>query len=282
MTKISYKDVKSKCTKDRFFPYDDWRDRLFVPPSIFLVWIFVRFKVSGNAVSFLSGFVAILGGILISMENKVFIFIGSFAYILYYLLDYVDGGVARFNGSSGIGGQYIDWLMHTVSSLGIFIGIFIGALNSNGTWVMPFGVLTTIACTLNLERYSFGWFSICMHRQQQVVKNINTTLLPIKNISNQTKENIIVKGMKYISTLLFHENYSIFLIPILAFLNLFINKNYIDFRLIILFAGSFIYFPTILIDILRISNNNVIDKSYNDLFFGNKKPNLPKDHFFGN
>ena len=32
---IKYKDVKNKCSEGRFFSYDDWRDKLFVPPSIF-------------------------------------------------------------------------------------------------------------------------------------------------------------------------------------------------------------------------------------------------------
>jgi hypothetical protein len=280
MVKISYKEVKEKCTKDRFFPYDDWRDKLFVPPSIFLVWVFVKFKVSGNSVSLLSGFVAIIGGILIASQNNIYILFGSFSYMLYYLLDYVDGGVARFNGSSGIGGQYIDWLMHTVSSLGIFIGIFIGALNASGIWAIPMGILTLIACALNLERYSFGWFSICMHYQQQIVKNNIPEQIPLKISSAQTKSNRIFRFMKYFSALIFHENYSIFLIPVLAIFNLFINKNIFDFRLIILFIGAFIYFPVILFDIFRISNNKIIDKSYNDIFFGNYKPILPKDHFF--
>ena len=122
---VAFKTVKYKCKEGRFFPYNDWRDRFFVPPSIILVWFFINLKISGNMVSYLSGLVAIAGGILIASQDKFLIVLGSFCYMIYYLLDYVDGGVSRFNGTSGIGGQYVDWLMHTVSSLGIFIGLFL-------------------------------------------------------------------------------------------------------------------------------------------------------------
>ena len=93
--KVTYKDVKYKCTEERFFPYDNWRDKLFAPPSIFFVWLFVRLNISGNVVSLISGLVAVFGGVLLSTQNNLLILIGSFCYGAYYLLDYVDGGVSR-------------------------------------------------------------------------------------------------------------------------------------------------------------------------------------------
>ena len=53
----------------KVFSYDDWRDKLFVPPSIFLVG-FLNIGVSGNSVSILSGLFAILCGVLISYSQK--------------------------------------------------------------------------------------------------------------------------------------------------------------------------------------------------------------------
>src|SRR3990170_4417554 len=125
---IHFAEVKRKCAEGRFFPYDDWRDKLFVPPSIVLVWIFVNLGWSGNAVSWLSGVVTIIGGVLLASSDTFLVVAGACSFMLFYLLDYVDGGVARFRNEGGIEGQYVDWLMHSISALSISLGIFIGAL----------------------------------------------------------------------------------------------------------------------------------------------------------
>ena len=78
---IQYKVVKEKCIAERFFPYDDWRDKVFVPPSIFLTWLFVNLRISANIVSLISGLFAIAGGIMLTSENKYIALIGSFGYL---------------------------------------------------------------------------------------------------------------------------------------------------------------------------------------------------------
>jgi hypothetical protein len=276
---ISYKTVKKKCVEERFFPYDDWRDRIFVPPSIFLTWLFVNAGISANIVSLISGLFAVLGGIMITSENNYIALVGSFGYMIYYLLDYVDGGVARFNGNIGVGGQYVDWIMHVVSSVSVFTGIFIVAFNIEGNWIVPFGILTLVSVSLSLGKYSFAWFSISMYYQQQKEKLYPNKPKPIKINSIDSPRNSILNFLKKFTTLLFHENYVIFYLPILTFFTLFTPFSLIDFRVIIIIIGGLIYFPIIISDIFRISRNDNIDKSYNEIFFENKKPNLPKDHF---
>ena len=276
---ISYKEVKEKCVFGRFFPYDDWRDKVFVPPAIFLTWVFVNTGISANVVSLISGLFAVLGGIMLTSENNYIVLIGSFGYMIYYLLDYVDGGVARFNGNIGVGGQYIDWIMHVVSSISIFTGIFIVAYNIEGDWIVPFGLLTLVSVSLNLDKYSFAWFSISMYFQQEQEKNFPYKPQPI-TISNINKpRGKILKIFRKLSTFLFHENYVIFYLPLLTLLTLFIPFTLIDFRVIIILFGGLINFPIVMIDIFRISKNSRIDNSYNKLFFESKKPNLPNDHF---
>jgi len=276
---ISYKTVKEKCIKGRFFPYDDWRDKIFVPPAIFLTWFFVNIGVSANMVSVISGILAVLGGIMITFENNHAVLIGSFGYMLFYLLDYVDGSVARFNGNIGVGGQYIDWIMHVVSSISIFTGIFVIAYDLEGSWIIPFGILTLVSVSLNLDKYSMAWFSITMYHQQQQHKNYPNKPKPIKINNTEISRGKIINLFRKISTLLFHENYVIFYLPILTLFNLYMPLDFIDFRVVVIVCGGLINFPVVLIDIFRISKSDRIDKSYNKLFFENRKPKLPFDHF---
>jgi len=282
---VSLIDVRHKCIEGRFFPYDDWRDKLFVSPSIFLVWIFVNLGWSGNAVSWLSGVVTIFGGMLIATNNKILILIGACSYMLFYLLDYVDGGVARYRNASGIAGQYVDWIMHAASAISISTGIFIGALNdTHMSWIMPFGLLFILTSSLQLDRFSLGWWAICMYRQQN--KRDNKLASEICNVfvddeSKKKSKSNFWRSMKIISTVTFHENYAIFVLPIFAILNILLpSDKFPDFRVVLTVIGGTIYFLHVVHEIVSISSENKIAAAYNKLFHSAEKPNLPADHFF--
>jgi len=276
---VSFKEVKNKCISERFFPYDNWRDKIFVPPSILLVWVFINTGASANFVSFLSGVIAIIGSIMMTSENPQMAFFGSFGYILYYLLDYVDGGVARLRGNIGVGGQYIDWLMHVVSSISVFLALFIVVYRIEGNWIITFGILTLISIALNLDKYSFAWFSISMYYQQQQIKTFPDKPKPIKIHQTIKHNQFFYKILKKISVVIYHENYMIFYLPIFSFLNLYISNITLNFSIFIIMAGAILNFPITIIEILKISRNTKIDNSYNNLFFGEERPNLPSDHF---
>ena len=245
---IKYKDVKKKCAEGRFFPYDDWRDKLFVPPSIVLVWVFLNLRLSGNFVSIFSGLLAILCGILIANNDPILILIGSFGYVVFYLLDYVDGGVARFNGSAGIGGQYVDWIMHNIVAIGMTTGIFIGSLQTTGSWIIPLGILCIVSSALTYDKYSFAWFAISMYYQQNKSKGKHEEKIEIKK--NNVKSNLFIKIIRGFSLLIFHENFTIVTYPLLAIFNIYFSEC-IDFRVVIVFWGALIYFPFNIWDIIR-------------------------------
>lgn len=274
---IKLSEVKNRCSKGRFFSYNDWRDKLFVPPSIILVWIFLNLRLSGNFVSILSGLIAICCGVLLTSSNPYLILIGSFGYMIFYLLDYVDGGVARFNGKSGIGGQYVDWIMHVVVSVAMTSGLLIGAMNSSGEWIAPFGIFAIVASALTFDRYSYAWFAIAMYYQQRKTKKNNLNLLEIRD--KKPKINFFYISIRRFTALFYHENYAFFIYPFLAILHLKFFDIY-DFRLLLIIIGSLVYFPFLIYDIIRLSRNSVIDNMYNETFINNKPPNLPNDHFF--
>ncbi len=275
--KVTFKSVSLVCHEERFFAYDDWRDRLFVPLATFLVWVFVRLGWSGNAVTLLSGVFSVLGGVLIASDEPFMVLIGSFGYMIFYLLDYVDGGVARYNKKSGIGGQYFDWIMHVVSSIAIVLGLFIGALNVTGDWIIVFGILAVIASALLFDRHAFAWFSICMYHQQNQVKGCedNWSGLDYK----PRKESIVNRGFRYLALGLFHENYAIFLLPILATIHYFFTSELIDFRVVLILIGGLVYFPVMLYEIWKLNVDGRVDNAYQKIFIDKSMPNLPDDHF---
>lgn len=276
MRLVKLAEVRVKCVEGRFFAYDDWRDRLFVPPAIIIIWLFVRLRLSAGFASWLSGLVVMAGAWGLSQDNQYWVLVGSFGYMLYYFLDYVDGGIARYNGKSGIGGQYLDWIIHVIAAVGTMAGLTVGAIRVTGIWLAPFGIMALIAASLTMARFSMAWFAICMERQQRVFKD--APLETSATFSPQPPKRLYAFIRRF-SALLFHENYAIFLLPLLALCQLYI-KNMPDFRVGLVLAGGTIYLYVMFSEVQRLASKNYLDNAYNKLF-SNARPDLPKDHFFG-
>lgn len=279
-----YESVKQMCEDGRYFARNCWQDSMFVTLGFPLVWIFVRLGLSGNQVSWLSGVVAIIGGCLISTKNNTLIPIGAFTYIIYYLLDYVDGGVARCGKEAGISGQYIDLIAHILSAVAIVSGIVIGAINQLGFWMVPFGVLFILAAVLQLDRFSFGWWSLCMQRQQNVCKEQLSVVDEQVTVNDSSKFcRLVWKVVSGASVVLFHETYLIFTLPFVAIMQSVFNPmpGFIpDFRVVLTLLGGTVYFTYTVHSIMIFANQKRLEKTYNRMFCSGVKPNLPAEHFF--
>jgi hypothetical protein len=280
MTKVSLDQVRQRCVEGRFFPYDSWHDRIFVPTATILTWMFVRFGVSGNAVSWISGFFVIIGACGLALSDPYMVVLGSFGYFIFYLLDYVDGAVSRYNGTAGMSGQYLDWLIHIIASVATMTGLVIGANLNAGVWIIPFSILAVIASALATGRFSMGWFAICMDRQQRFVKGRNLSLDNLKMDRTHHISRIYWLTRSSVN-LLFHENYIIFALPFISVFQLFYPNYFPDFRVVLIVIAGTFYFSVMVLEIQRIINTRKLEEAYNKLFDNNSQIDLPKDHFFG-
>ena len=278
---VTIDEIKKKCSDERYFAYDSLQDRLFVPVAMYLVWLFVRIGVSGNAVSWLSALVAVLGAFLLTSSDSLVVLIGSFGYILWCLLDYVDGAVARFNGKGSVAGQYIDWIMHVIAHIAIIAGIAIGAMSSVGAWIYPFAILGIVAAGLTYAKFSMAWFAICMEHQQRLASG--------HDVQNRAKAEIVrtpgglwslFNYIRRLTVVIFHENWLIFTLPLLATAQFFQFFGAIDLRVVFTIMAGSLYFPVQVLEVHRLVITNRIQKGYSDLFSPNHIPNLPNDHFF--
>ena len=278
---VTIDEIKKKCSDERYFAYDSLQDRLFVPIAMYLVWLFVRIGVSGNAVSWLSALAAVLGAFLLTSSDSLVVLIGSFGYILWCLLDYVDGAVARFNGKGSVAGQYIDWIMHVIAHIAIIAGIAIGAMNSVGPWIYPFAILGIVAAGLAYAKFSMAWFAICMEQQQRRASS--------HDVQNRAKTEIMPASgrlwlwfdyIRRLTVVIFHENWLIFTLPLLAIAQFFQVFGAIDLRVVFTIMAGSLYFPVQVLEIHRLVITNRIQKGYSDLFSLNHIPDLPNDHFF--
>lgn len=276
---VTIDEIKKKCSDERYFAYDSLQDRLFVPVAMYLVWLFVRIGVSGNAVSWLSALVAVLGAFLLTSSDSLVVLIGSFGYILWCLLDYVDGAVARFNGKGSVAGQYIDWIMHVIAHIAIIAGIAIGAMNSVGAWIYPFAILGIVAAGLTYAKFSMAWFAICMEQQQRRASS--------HDVQNRAKTEIMPASgrlwfdyIRRLTVVIFHENWLIFTLPLLATAQFFQVFGAIDLRVVFTIMAGSLYFPVQVLEIHRLVITKRIQRGYSELFSPDHIPDLPNDHFF--
>ena len=276
----NYKKEINKSIKLRFYKYQDFRDKIFLIFANPLAYFFYKIGIDANTLSLTSGLVAILGGVLLTSQNKIIVFFGSLCFPLFYLLDYVDGIVARLNKKNSIGGKYLDLVMHQVVGISISFGIFVGALKSEGEYIIPLGLLSVIASSFFLSRFSIGWFSIIMEFFEKKIKN-NDKIKKLPKLVKK-KKNIILLILCRLGSLLFHEDYAVFSLPIIFFSNIFLFNYFVfDIRAIITIYGSLILFPAIILDIIYYANNK-IDSNYRNLNDKNLKPKLPDILYFKN
>lgn len=267
--------------KKRFYDYDSFQDRIFIffanPLSLIL------YKTGFNAISItlISGFSSIIGGYFLTFENEIVIFAAMIFFIVFYLLDYCDGIVARLRNEQSVGGQYIDSIMHVVTSLSFSTGISVGAVLIDGRKMIPFAILSIIASSLTLSRFSIGWMSIVMKICEDKKQNNNNKKdKRIKFISHNYKILFIVKILRRLGSLIFHEDYFIFSVPVIFFFNILYGKNLqIDIRSILIIYGSLIYFPAMLFDILYFSKGK-IDSGYLEFKKNDLNPKLPEFIYF--
>lgn len=264
------KNIQNQRDK-RFYKYEDFRDKSFIIIAEPLSILFYKLGFNSTFITLLSGLCSILGGLLLTLDNKLIILLSMIFFVFYYLLDYCDGILARLRNEQSTGGQYLDSIMHIVTELSFVLGLSFGSILKDGRYFLPFAFLSVIASSLTFSRFAMAWMSICMAIcEKKQVNNIDTKLVT----QNKAKP-FILKVIIRLGSLIFHEDYFIFIVPVFFFLNIFYSDFlFLDIRTIILIYGSIVYLPAMILDIMFYKKFK-IDKIYSYFSDPNYLPKLP-------
>ncbi len=105
--------------------------------SPYLTWLLARTPVTPNAVTWTMLIVGIAGGILLATPSYTLAFLGIFAYHLLYLLDCVDGELARSKKKFSPVGEPLDHIVHYITETALLMGAGIGLyLRSNLIFIL--------------------------------------------------------------------------------------------------------------------------------------------------
>ncbi len=133
--KLTIQAIRSMYTEEKraFDRNNLWGYFVVRPISYYVTWLFLRLGISANRVTWGSFFIAVAGCLLLATGSYNSIIAGALLVNLWYLLDYVDGNIARYTNSSTNYGRLLDTFTGAAVNVLLIICASIGAFNHPDT-----------------------------------------------------------------------------------------------------------------------------------------------------
>lgn len=112
--------------------------------SIYVTLLLSRTLVTPNQLTFASIFIGIAAGLLWSIGSHLCFIIGGILFQVMYLLDCVDGELARYKNMSSPKGAYLDFLGHYFTAFAMIVGASLGLMKTLGIPMLYFGLVIAI------------------------------------------------------------------------------------------------------------------------------------------
>ncbi len=127
----SIKTLREICQKPRLYA-DTWQGmHICRPISIYITSLFLRLGVSADAATVVFLVCGITGSLLLISANDMIFFAGALLLEISYVLDHVDGEIARYRKQSSLTGVYFDKICHYILHPFAFVCIGVRLYNYN-------------------------------------------------------------------------------------------------------------------------------------------------------
>jgi phosphatidylglycerophosphate synthase len=228
------KEARQIAQTPRIIAGEDWYSQLFTRSfTIYLSYPLWKLKISANSITVLMGIVCLLGSICIVFDNIWLVLLGTLLWHLWYILDCVDGEVARLSKKTSLLGVYIDRLTHIFVNPTMPLAFGLNIFNRERT-------ISNAVCAV-LVYSAFIWrFEILKMREKGDQENIS-----FKKVQYNKKS--VLGTLRLIISLFFTPSGQMIVLPIVLIVGYFINSNFSTHSLhiyTILFL-SYIVFLTI-------------------------------------
>ena len=193
---------------------------VFRPLGFLLAWLTIRIGLTSETVSWLSGFVGLIGCLCLMGSQKLMLPIGITFLLFFNLLDCVDGSTARVMKTENPYGRFLDSLMAWIDmGFWAIIGVMAYRHSELLCWPDPLGkgvivwlAIGGLACYFsNLIGYVEFIFDELMREkwnkisetprsdfsENSVTENRNTSLPFIRNIIRRINHNLRVRETHY-------------------------------------------------------------------------------------
>ncbi len=107
------RELNRICQKPRYKEVGNWMVRhILRDAALPITWLLLHTPVTANQVTLASLVIGLFGIFLMAFVSKGFFLLGVILLQLWYLLDHVDGQIARYRGTACLTGRFFDFLTH--------------------------------------------------------------------------------------------------------------------------------------------------------------------------
>ncbi|HEY5315533.1 MAG TPA: hypothetical protein VIK18_23585, partial [Pirellulales bacterium] len=133
----AWQALEARCQKPEHRVLGNWfARRISRPAALPITWIILPTGISAHAVTLVAWLVGLLAVGAFGIGTVPAMVVGGLLLELWYLLDHVDGQVARYRGTDSLDGVQLDYTMHHTLNLLLPLGIGYGLARSTDcdTW----------------------------------------------------------------------------------------------------------------------------------------------------
>ena len=234
----SLKELNKICQKPRYKEVGNWMVRyLLRDAAIPITWLLLHTPITANQVTLISLVVAIAGAFCLMGPGNFLFLLGVLLLQLWYLLDHVDGQIARYRKTASLSGRFFDFLTHHIIHGIIFFVLGVHSFMVTGSFVFVlWGFITALAMMVfNLSydaKYKTFFEKIVSSSKTFKIKSFNPISEEDEREKTQpTKTTWFRKGFACLHK--FCEIHVLMnLLTLMAILEFFIPVLNVDFRLL--------------------------------------------------
>lgn len=160
----SLDELNRICQKPRYKEVGNWMVRnILRDAALPVTWVLLHTPITANQVTLVSFFVGLIGIIFFGLISPVSFLWGAILLQVWYLLDHVDGQVARYRKTASLSGRFFDYVMHHIIHMIILfsLGIYSYRMSGSGLYVlwgfaasvsiMTFNLISDVKCKTFFE-----------------------------------------------------------------------------------------------------------------------------------
>ncbi|MDA2804410.1 CDP-alcohol phosphatidyltransferase family protein [Nocardiopsis suaedae] len=152
MTTFTLADVRERTYKSR----DAWWTVFLVDPlaSRLVVWTANRTAITPNQITFGAGVLGAGSAVAFAMGSWPWLVLGAVLFHLSFVLDCMDGKIARLKGTGSVFGAWVDFVFDRIRFFGCMMALLVGQWAVTGQAV--YLILAPVAVFVDLLRYLNG------------------------------------------------------------------------------------------------------------------------------